>query len=213
MILAAGFAPRRDVHFSPLFDAFASKGTAPLDRADSGHAWTLLENASEARLSIIGGRLTNAASAASVRAGYIEANLGDSVARIGGTFVLGPTSNPGGGVAVFAVWKRRMTSTSSVPDGLHLVVSDTNWSLGYYQSGSLTELVGSAISLAADGETVHEVSMDISGSTVTVNTVDGSTSVTDAIVSSVVGPHACFEVYQGNAATDARAAFIEVYAS
>ena len=67
--------PKLSTYFyGPLTDAYATKGTAALGLADTRQAWTLVENDATARLSVISGKLTNAASAAALRAGYVVAN-------------------------------------------------------------------------------------------------------------------------------------------
>jgi hypothetical protein len=195
--------------FSPLADAYTTKGTAPLGAADTGQNWFLVENpaASDARLSVIGGKLTNTRVTAGVAAGYATANVGKNVTRIGGKFTLSSAS----AVLAFCVWQRNLETPNFIPPtGCHVVVTPTGWSYGYpsvIASGSFNT------ALVTDGVTVSQFDIAISGSTATLTLPDGTQQqVTDASISALAGPYACFEVYQNNAATDGKSAFVSVYA-
>jgi hypothetical protein len=213
MILGApGLA--RSVSFPPvLADVYTDKGTAALGEADTGHGWWLVENEATARLSVISGKLTNAADAADVRAGYAIASVGARVTRIGAKFTLGANTNPGGGGVGIVIWRHLLHSASSIPDaGLHLVITDVNWNLGVFENGSLAQLDTADFDLAADGETVHTVDVTIAGTVATMTLPSGLVAVSDARIASLAGPYASFETYQGDASTDAKPAFIEVWA-
>ena len=70
-----------------------------------------------------------------------------------------------------------------------------------------------AAPLATDGATVHTVDVAIAGATAHVIPPAGpAVDVTDPRIASLAGPLACFEVYQGDAAADSKAAFVEVWA-
>lgn len=201
-------------------DAYTTKGTMALGSPDLGPgAWAVIENDASARLSIIGGKLTNTATAAASRAGYASQTFTTNVRRIGGRFTLSPNTNPGGGVAAFVIWKTPLTNLAVLPDSpLHLIVSDIGWALEVYESGVPRTPAGGGNTflypLATDGLTVHEVDVAIDGTTAIMRFPDGSTAtITDAAIGTNAGPNACYEVYQGNAATDTKAAFTETWAT
>jgi hypothetical protein len=203
--------------YAHVADRYATKGTAALGIADTGQAWWLVENEATARLSVIGGKLTNATTAAAVRAGYIVTDIGASVRYIGGRFTLSPTSNPNGGGAVFVIWRWLLHGVLVIPDSpLHLITTDSAWAFGVWQTQVLSLVAGGtfAVPLATDSATIHYLNVSITGASATLSLPDGTTTVvTDSRIASLAGPYACFEVYQGNAATDTKAAFTEVWAS
>lgn len=200
-----------------LSDVYTGKGTASLGVADTGHAWWRLGNPAAAALSVISGKLTNATSSG-LSAGYDVTRCGDgsAIVRIGGRFTLSNVASPGTGAAVFVIWNSVMTTVNSIPDsGFHLTVGATTWALSRVNSGSLTVMGSGSFSpaLATDGTTVLTVDCTISGTTATLGLPDGSHVVTDAAIASLAGPFACFEVYQGDAATETKPAFTEVWAT
>ena len=201
-----------------LSDVYTGKGTQALGLADTGHAWWNYAAVEAARLTIIDSKLTNTASDAVARAGYIHTSVGEQVTRIGGRFTLSPTTNPGGGVAVFVTWRWPLVTSASVPDtNLHLIVSSVSWSASWWENGTPTNYAGGgdtfSVPLATDGATVHEVDVTISGTTAHIVFPDASTAdITDAHIASLAGTIAGFEIYQGDASTDEKAAFTEVWA-
>ena len=213
------WAPGRDpVQSFPsvLSDVYAGKATLGL--ADTGHGWWLSGTDADSVPRLVSEKVTNVTTDAAVRAGYFTTNLGARVLHIGARFTLSPTSNPGGGAAVLIIWRSLYGSTGGVPDtGLHLPVSDTGWSLGCWEGQASAQYAGGgdtfAVPLATDGTTVHTLDAVIVDSTAYLSFPDASTAeITDARISSLAGAYAGFEVYQGDASIDTKAAFTEVWA-
>ncbi len=199
VISGAGGALPSSACFSPLTDAYGTKGTAPLGAADTGQSWWTAQNAALAALSVISGKVTNTTTAPGVRGGHRAAGGGGGIPTMGGSVARAGRSVP------------NVTDT-----GFHLIVSDISWSLAVWQNQIETAIGGATFGtpLATDGTTVHTVSATISSDTATIHLPDGSTGVvTDARIASLAGWYAGFEVYQGNASTDTKAAFTTVNAS
>ncbi len=201
-----------------LADAYATKGTAALGVADTGHPWWIAESTAASRLSVIGGKLTNTTTDAAVRAGYVTTRLPGLVASMSATFTLSATTNPGGGVVALIAWRWPYGSVSGVPDtGMHLICSDISWSLTVWENQAQSSSLGGATfgtPLATNGTTVHTISVAISGTTATVTPPTGAAvPITDARIASLAGRFPGFEVYQSNASTDTRAGILTVAAS
>jgi hypothetical protein len=213
---APGINPTRSL-YSPLSDVYTAKGTAALGLADTGQAWFMMANPAGAELSVVSGKLTNTGSPAALRAGYVTANLGANVLRIGARFTLSSTTHPGGGAAGLVIWRSLLWTTNIIPDsGVHISISDIGWGLGVWETQVFTGIASGSFSpaLATDDTTVHTFEATIAGSTVTLDLPanGGTPSVTDARVVSLAGPYACFEVYQTDASIDTKAKFTEVWA-
>lgn len=205
--------------YSPLSDVYGAKGTRDLGPSDTGQDWWLVESAvAGSRLSIIGGKLTNTVADAAARAGYVTANLGAPVARIGGRFVLSAGSGGTGGCAAFVIWQTLLQQGGNIPSSsCHLTITAATWTYSWWEQGVGIHAIASGSlspSLTHDDATIYTVDVTIVGTTATIHLPDGTTgTATDAHVASLAGPYACFEVYQGNAATDDKVKFTEVWAS
>lgn len=207
----AGKLPSQS-YFSPLADNYANKGTKSLTPADTGQDWFMAEGATDARMTIINGKLTNADTAS--KAGYAQANLGANVTHLGGTFTLRAGTGGANGRAAFIVWQTPMLNPAIVPNtGCHLTIGETTWSFGVYEDGVLTTLNSGAFveALTCDDETVYSCDIALSGTTATIDLPDGAQQViTDARIASLAGYYVCYETYQ-TSTTDIKAKFISVY--
>lgn len=194
-----------------------SNGTPVL--SDSGHTWGLVDNGtSNANLRVASGFLTNTASAASAAAGYAEIHLdGGNVTRIGAQFKFqsGTTNN---GCAALVIWKTSIdTGYPTIPDSpCHLTITPEKMEYSTWTSGVGMNSVGIwyfDTPLADDNATIYEVEVVISGTTAYVRAPDGTVrAFTHTNIASDAGAYACWEVYQSDASTDARAAFSHVWA-
>ena len=201
-----------------LSDVYTGKGTAALGVADTGQGWAQVMSSAPARLTVIGGKLTNTANAASGQNGYVIANLGARVLRIGGRVTFSNVAVPGGGCAAFVIWQQQlMDKVQPLPNsGFHLVVGPLAWSVGVFVPGPTYVVLAQAsfaVPLVADGMTASTVDVTIAGNVATITLPDGPHVVTDARITTYAGPFACFEVSQSDASADTKAGFSEVWAS
>lgn len=200
-------------NYAPLSETFTGKGTAALGLADTGQAWLLADTGQAGSgLSIISGKLTNT-TASGLVAGYVSADLGTPVVRIGCTFTM--ASGNTGGVAVLLVWTQLLQSNGTIPDSpCHLAIGRTNWDYGTWTNHVLTSRGSGVLNLTDDDTTQYTVDVAISGNTATL-TLPGISQqvVTHASIGTNVGNYAGFECYQANGAVDVRPKFVSVWAN
>ena len=174
--------------------------------SDSGHAWQwpAAGSGSPYRPVIVDGRYTNEAATNSGGATYIEADLGAGIARIGCDFSFG--AGDSGTVIALVVWTEPITDaildpSPYIPDApLHIVVSQTNIGIGYYDTTTqLLRTVKHPEELAKDG-TVYRIEATIDGDTITVVTPFGEViTASHAFVAANPGNWACWEIFQSDA--------------
>lgn len=191
-----------------------ANGAAPAT-SDSGHAYQHVGVSTVP--TVVAGKLTNAASAGAA-ASYSNIDMEAKVTRIGGRFTLGASGGSHQGSAVLVIWDRPMGG--AVPNSpCHLTIADTTWEYDKWVEGvGATPLASGTFPapLATDG-TGHTAEVFIDGNTATVKLPDGAGGfvwlppITDPAIGGV-GPVAGFEVFQANAATDCKAAWVAVWA-
>lgn len=214
--------PLSDQYFAPLTDDFTAKGTAEIGDADTGQAWfhatgTAWTPTNTSRLSIINGKLTNTTVEVANRAGYVTANLGANVKKIGGSFVFAAgTGATHTGTAVFIIWKELLGKLSYIPNACcHFYITDVGWTFQVIENQVGATLASGSFDtpLTCDGATVYSANVEIVDTTATITLPDGNTATaTDARIASLAGTYACFEVSQQAANTDPKAGFTAVYA-
>lgn len=182
---------------------------------DSGQAATTVAIGTNAQQYVSGGRLRCTPTGGGAAAGYYTANLSAQATRIGGKFVFIPHSTLGG-VATVAITKTQYVTT--LPRiGLHLVISPTNWILGYAPNttGTVTIVASNnfAEPLLVDGVTEYTTEVVLVGTNAYVLLPDGTRQVVSWTAGAAdLGPGVFFEHFSTVANTDNEVAFTEVWA-
>ncbi len=179
-------------------------------------------------LQTLNGVLTNTSSAEGSSAGYTFANLGNPVSEIGGTFVLQSGKGGQGGAAGFILFNELANGLLTPDSAFHMAIFRKGWNLTYYLNNPVpfaaiddpnritSPTFGSGTfssPLAADTTLTFSASFNIAAHTVTLRLPDGTTT-SPIVLPNVpsVGHYACWEVFQQDASTDDKPAFLSIYA-
>jgi hypothetical protein len=190
-----------------------SQGLATTQQAASAPSWELYAADADSELRITGGVLTNVATSGQ-KAGYLTAKPNSSNrSRVGGkwTFTAGTSGTTG--AAAFVIWQTDLLPGTVPNSGAHLSVGADSWSFGYIENANPVVVLGSG-SFTAPASGIYQADIRVSGNTATIYLPDGSsTQITDPKIGSLAGPYACWEVFQGDAATDDKAGFTQAWAA
>lgn len=182
---------------------------------DSGQPATTVAIGTAAQQYVSGGRLRSTPTGGGTAAGYYTGNLSATAKRVGGKFVFIPHTTKTG-VATFAITETQYLTT--LPRiGLHLVISPTNWILGYAPNttGTVTIVASNTFAepLLVDGVTEYMAEAVVVGTTCYVSLPDGtSQAVSWSAAMAYLGPGVFFEHFYTVANTDNEVAFTEVWA-
>lgn len=180
---------------------------------DSGQPWHLVQSDAASTMKIVGGAITNTATTG-MAAGYAEVQLAANVTRIGATIRFAPGTTSGGSAAI-VIWQTEHISPGVPNSPLHLTVTPERIAVDIWVSGTGAANIGAVYfdqPLKTDG-TEYTVDARIVGTTIEAAISNGTRlRATDSRVASYAGPWACWETFNTNSATDARAAFVEVWA-
>ncbi len=146
-------------------------------------------------------------------AGYVAANIGEPVIRIGCTFSF--SAGDTGGVAVLLIWTSILQDNGTIPDSpCHLAIGRTHWDYGTWTNHVLTSRGAGVLDLTADDTTQYTAEVTIAGDTATLLLPGISDQiVTHASIASNAGPYAGFEVFQADGSVDVRPKFVSVWAN
>lgn len=175
-------------------------------------------------LRIANGKLTFAPTVDGPAAAYFRTeDLGKPVTSMGMKWTF--TAQPGGtpGVAAMAITDRPADPLGGASPlmPLHFIVTRDGWnySVSPGTSGGGAELITVAAGtfdspLSEDGNTIHEVQVDIRGDTATIDLPDGNRQeVQDPRIEAWASRHAFFEPYVDRSTTDSITGFTEVWAN
>jgi hypothetical protein len=196
---------------------FLAASDGPLTNLDSGDAWLTATTPGypTAALSIISGRMTNAANTAGgTAAGHALVNLGQSCARIGAEFEFSSGSTTSDGLAALVLWSQQLVYPGPVVDtAMHLTISLEGWGLSSFQSSVNAPLTQGTFLAPLVAGTIYRVEVNVSGNTVTILLPDGSiVTATQPLLATIGTSYAGWEVIQGDATTDAKAKFLSIWA-
>lgn len=160
---------------------------------------------------IVNGGLTNTA-VAGAAASYSNAPMGSKVTRIGCRFRLGVNGGTHQGGVVLVIWERPMGG--AVPNSpCHLIITDTVWEYSRWVEGvGPTQLAtGTFPTALVAGD--YSCDVFIEGNTATL-LLPNDTIAPPIVHASIAGSGAFagFEVFQTNAVTDSKGAFLETWA-
>ncbi|WP_143545897.1 hypothetical protein [Rhodococcus sp. 14-1411-2a] len=175
-------------------------------------------------LRIANGKLTFAPTGGGPAAAYFRTgDLGTPVTSMGMKWTF--TAQPGGtpGVAAMAITDRPADPLGGASPlmPLHFIVTRDGWnySVSPGTSGGGAELITLAAGtfsspLSEDGNTIHEVQIDIRGNTATIDLPDGNQQeVQDPRIEAWASRYAFFEPYADRSSTDSITGFTEVWAN
>lgn len=195
-----------DAYTSIFHDDFERADQIGLGTAPTGQVWALT-GAGGATAQIQSGRYTDGTPGAN-NTSYAGVIISPQPQRIGGTFSFVPGSGGGTGAAIALIASSDTSIT--LQHMVHLVLSQANASLSWWQNGSQNQTPASCSAptgyafrtpLAADG-TVYSVWMSISGNTVHVDLPDGgSFDCTDSHFSTLWGSLGIWEHVYNNTST------------
>lgn len=163
-----------------------------------------------APIAVVSGLYKHTSPAATNTAGYLQADLGGQVGRIGGDVKI-PVGATGAIALVLplAAWSDGSLSEA----GVHFVMYRDKWHVSHWNgAGEDLYAQGTFDTLLDDGG-VHRVEINLSGATAYITFPDGSTvKVTDSRIASATSTLAIWELYEGNGGTDAPLAFAGIWA-
>lgn len=206
--LKGAFAAQADVHTD-----FRTRPNGIPTAGDEGLPFVLNPPSGTQVMTVSGGKLVAGVDGITMKASYLQQNLGANVHRLGGEFMFGAGTD--GGSVTFVPWSNIIPDPYVVPDTpCHFVVTPTMWTYGIWQGQSPTQLASGtfATPLTQDMATVYRAEVQLKGNTAYILLPDGKTAqVTDSRIASIAAPVACFEIYK-NASTDAAAAWVRFWA-
>lgn len=194
-------------------------GPVPHQFSDGRPATVLVgPDEAEGELRVQGGRLALLSDRAGRAAAYFSTpDLGGPVIGLGARWVFQDGAGSNGAVVLVISRTIQHADAPPVPPyPVHLLITPLNWDLSVRGSAT-TELETIAAGnfkdpLARGGRTVHEARLSIDGGRVVVELPHTRYIVKDPRVSEWRGNFATFELFSDDAATDASAAFEQVWA-
>lgn len=197
---------------SQLYDTFVGKPDGPLTVADTGQTWGSITGGTvpDGTPVVLNDVFTNTADGAGSAAGYAEIELSGLATSIGATFKLSAGENTG--AAVLIVTNESIATQGVIPDGpCHMVIGLSTWAFAVLDGSDVDIIASGTHTLTPDTEYTCEVLM--SGEDVAIKLPNDTwTRASDPRIASLAGNWACFEVFQSDASTDAKASFVDVWA-
>lgn len=208
-----------------VFDAFAGRpaGSFPV-RSSSGHLWhEYFETAGERLKVLASGKLGSDGTVAGPAAGYIDTDLGEgnTLGRAGARWDFSAAGTTNTAAMCILGWANPFNAgPDPVPNSpCHFVITPAAAAFDVWQNDVITNVMTHTFKtplVCDDGATaagIHEAEVIIEGQTAQLRLPDGAVRlVSHALIASMSGRYAGFEIFYGTQSTDHRPQIHKVWA-